>query len=362
MAEFGESPREAEARKFAFRKSVETYIDGERSRELSAERKKELSRELSDVAAMFEDEKMDFFVAGGTGLDLLDGNWDRDHHDLDVAIFDQDRGRLYDMAKERGFAINAPDRKPLERSDVLDQLSHNAFLSRTDENGTMRFEIMFMSGGEDGVKLAGNATIDAEAFRNAPSATIEGREIRLQPPEMILFHKLTDGRRKDFEDVRKAWQGMDERGMERLQRLIEDAGKSFVIGDQETASVADLLAAAEREDGRKRDTFFRQDVARVETELAGRIDLVIGEIYGMRESASSKEKFLEGMVEKYEGDVPERRAIIDKIVDRLFQDQPPTAEEFARWSRPFFSDTDGVKREALHQYVSQYLWETREKK
>ncbi len=339
---------------------VERFVTERVSREPSPERKSELDRELVIVADFFRDAEIKPYIAGGTGIDLLDGEWNRDHQDLDMAIMGSERGKFFEAATEAGFLITDPDRNTLDRVDIEDRKTHNAFLFRSNEEGSTEFEVIFLNENEDGsVELTHNSSAGRESYEDAPVASIDGREIAIQPPEVILFHKLTDGRRKDFRDAKTIWSNLDEERRERLTGFLKDANARFVIGGEEIRDVEQLLELAEQADQEKHASFFTERVDKFETELSEDLMARCEEIYQIRERTPERQDFFEEVAERYHGSVPERRSIIEAMADELYSEHNPDLDQFKRWAKTIAKMDERVKDKALHEYVSEKLWDVK---
>ncbi|PIZ71800.1 hypothetical protein COY07_04240 [Candidatus Peregrinibacteria bacterium CG_4_10_14_0_2_um_filter_43_11] len=238
---------------------IQNFIRERLEVELSPERKFELSKELINVASFFDETNIKPYIAGGTGIDLLNGEWNRDHQDLDMAIMGSERAKFFQAATDAGFLITDPDRNNLNLDAITDEKTHNAFLFRSDDQGVTQFEVMFLNETVDGeVKLTHNSRVSRTIYNNAPTVSIEGREVAIQPPEVILFHKLTDGRRKDFRDAKTVWGSLDEEQRGRLTGFLRDANVRFVIGKDEITDIETLFNRAEQEDQTKHGLFFTE--------------------------------------------------------------------------------------------------------
>ena len=327
---------------------VRGRVLSEFEKQVTPEQAERLDRELSRTAELFRTRRLDFYVAGGSGIDLIDGEWDRDHQDLDVAVAGKDRVRFFDMAEREGFFIGDAGRKPLTRRDIENPKTHNCFLFRIREGSKEAFEAIFLP--EE----------DAERYENAPRVEINGREIALQPPEVILFHKLKDGRRKDLRDIAEAWQDLDQAKRDAVQKLVADAGLRFRAGGREISSVGELLNAAQKIREEKDEAFFKEGTyAKLKNGLDAELAKTASEIYEARGASSGQEDFRAKLIEKYGGFMPERRAVIDQAADFLFQEPKPDAESFATFFRMAVGgDLDErMKTEAALKFKEEKLWE-----
>lgn len=319
------------------------YVLGEFEKPVTPEQAKRLDQELADTAEFFGAGGIDFYVAGGSGLDLLDGEWKRDHQDLDAAIPGKDRLKLYERAEREGFTVVNHQGKPLSKEDVAEADRHNCFLTR--ERGAVRegFEVMFLPEG------------DGAAYENAPKIEKAGHEIRLSPPEIILFHKLIDGRRKDFRDIRKVWGGLEEARKQDVQRRIDEAGIRFKIGAKEDASVEALLASAPEIQKGKDEAFF-ENADRTKEAMEGEFMKTMADVYELGSASASPEEFRQRVVEKY-GAAP---SSIGTVSDFLFQGTPPDKESFLTWARMLLGGdmAERTKTKAARDFKEEKIWET----
>ncbi len=344
-------------------REVETYITEQLQKEVSPERKTELNNELSTVSDFFDASGIDAYIAGGTGIDLLDGEWNRDHQDLDMAIFGSNRQKFFDAATQAGFMITDPDRRQLSAEEVTDPKTHNAFLFRTTEQGSTQFEVMFLNETPTGdFELTKNATAPRASYEQAPRVTIAGKEVAIQPPDVILFHKLTDGRRKDFRDAKKVWGALQPPQQERLNGYLRDAGVRFVIDGNEITDVPALFETAEQKDAEQHQAFFRpENVTGMENELGKDLMARCDEVFDIKQQAADRSAFFEAISEKYQGFVPERRVVLEAMSDYLFQTPAPSVEQFKTWAKKYVKLDETLKTKALYEYVSEKLWEVKTK-
>ncbi len=329
---------------------------------ISPERGRELNEEIETIAAILEEERIPCFLAGGTAIDLLDGTWDRDHLDLDVAISSADRNRLYDAIVDRGFVITDPERKELSREDVCDPSRHNCFFSRIIDGREDKFEVMFLDEVANGdIKINNAVAAPRESYIHAPMATVGDRAVLLQPPEIILFYKLTDGRRKDFRDIEKTWNMLVEEQRGLLEHYLSSSNVRFVI-DGRNIAFADLFIEAHKKDAELQERFFHHRLPEIEQKLSADIVLRSGEIFTKRQEISDREDFCTTVIRMYGDDTPKRRKDIEDIANQLYRDPVPTLLEFRTWAKEYIGIEATVRKTAFHEYVSQSLWTVKTEK
>ncbi len=341
-------------------REVEAYINECLRAEVSPERKAELNKELASVMDFFESAGIDTYIAGGSGLDLLDGEWSRDHQDLDVAIMGSNRQKFFEAATNAGFTITDPDEKILSLSDISSSKTENAFVSRTDDQGITCCEVMFLNETPTGdIELVDSVAIPMASYEKALSVNVNGREVRLQPPEIILFHKLKDGRRKDFQDAKKVWNMLSETQQTALEKYLKQADARFVIDSDEIRDVSALFSRAEQVDAAKRYQFFSQEVSAIKLELEEKLIQHCAEIFQVRQSVQERSDFFEALRQKYQGFMPENRSFINKMTDVLYGQPPISREQFSSWAKQAANTDSRLKDMSLHKYKEDKLWRTK---
>ena len=339
---------------------VENHVTEELRREVSVERKTELNRELAAVVDFFSEAGIQPYIAGGTGIDLIDGEWDRDHQDLDMAIFGNERQKFYEAAAHAGFVITDPDHKSLTLDEISNRKTHNAFLFRSDPTGATQFEVIFLNETASGdIELTHHAATPRASYEHAPTRTLANKEVRLQPPEIILFHKLTDGRRKDFRDAKKVWEGLEPDQKKRLEQSLADANVRFVIGGQEIRDIPTLFVSAQQADAAKHRQFFDTKLSDLDRELSKDLVKSCEDVFEIRQRTPDRSAFFNEVAEKYQGFIPERRIVMEEMANTLYSDPAPDIEQFKTWARGYVKIDGRLNHKALTEYVSEKLWETK---
>ena len=344
-----------EARRAAIEASVRHRLDVG----IPVERAEELSREIEMIAEILDVERVPFFIAGGTGLDLLDGKWGRDHLDLDVAISGVDRERAYDAMIAAGFRITDPAGKEISREMLIDQKRHNIFCKQLVGEDKYNVEIMFLEAAANGdVKLNDAVAAPREAYTHAPTVTIGEHDIPLQPTEVILFHKLTDGRRKDFRDLEKAWESLSAEERARVEGYIRDSHLVFVVHEK-IVTLAELFPAAHENDASLQNDFFTKRLQEIEHKLGSEIVGVAKEVFGLYAGEKDPAVFQRKLEEKYGDLTPARIVAFRDISLHLTSIPGQTADEFVEWAKTYTKIESQVEQFAFREYVSQTLWECR---
>lgn len=363
----GESSQEhllAEAQKMEqqrLAREMQAYVIEQWQREVSPERKLELNQQLLRVTDFFNSAGITNFIAGGSGIDLLDTELNRDHQDVDVAILGSDRETFYQAAVAQRYLVTDPDRKALSLEEIKKQETHNAFLFRSDEHGVSEFEVMFLNETSSGnVELTKEVSISRASFdENAPKINIGGKEIRLQPPEVILFYKLLDGRRKDFADAQQVWGTLSQEQQNRLFEYVHASGARFLIDGREITDVATLFDMAKNKDEELRRMFFNDKVPEFRKDIEKDLMRSCEDVFEIRKSANDRSVFFQIVGEKYQGFIPERRVVMEAMADFLFQTPSPNLEQFTLWAKKQLKLDERLKQKAYFEFVSEKLWQTR---
>ncbi|MDN5274454.1 MAG: hypothetical protein JWP06_355 [Candidatus Saccharibacteria bacterium] len=166
--------------------------------------------ELTSVHEFMKGFGRSWFLAGGTALDLYVGAFTRSHKDTDVAIEQAFAEEFHMYATSAGYAFFDHESTVLDKPEHLADGRENAFLHKIDFTvpGPEAFEIIFLQRDVDGnIPFYHDRRIKFpwRYYEEAPVRPIPGASsgliIQLQPPVVILLHKLLDGRRQDIRDV-----------------------------------------------------------------------------------------------------------------------------------------------------------------
>ena len=323
------------------------------------ERKKVLTRELFKVLSFFDQSGIRAFVAGGAGIDLLDAKWDRDHQDLDVVIRGNDREAFFASIKKNGFHLRLANGTEAQQEDVLDRKTHNAFASRTNEAGETMFEVIFLNEVNDEyVELSNGFAIPMSLYENAPIVEVEKKEIRLQPTEVILFHKLIDARRKDLRDTINTWGLLSVDQRQRLQSFVDSSNSTFIIDGEETSNIPYLLEKASIVDSQKQESFFRDGLEprleRMTRDLMSRCD----EIYLLAQN-HQYESFLIDATKIYGQGDDERQKIVQEIGAFLLSGSMPDLGSFKTWALKRTQTDAHIKDKIINAYANEEIYQTK---
>lgn len=342
-----------EARRAAIEASVRHRLDVG----IPPERQAELSREIEMIAEILDIARIPFFIAGGTGLDLLDGQWSRDHLDLDVAISGVDRERAYDAMAAAGFRITDPGLQEITREMLLEPSRFHIFCKQLVGKDKYNVEIMFLKESPTGdVRINDAVAAPRELYSHPTTVTVGEREIPLQPTEVIVFHKFTDGRRKDFRDLEKAWESLDAPARERVEGYIRDSRLTFVIHD-EIVPFSELFSAAHRNDAEQQKEFFTDRIGEIEVELFVENVAVAKEVFHLYAGETDPLVFQRRLEEKYGDLTPSRMTAFRDISVQLASAPHQTEDEFVEWAMVYTKIQSQIEQFAFREYVSQTLWE-----
>lgn len=342
-----------EARRAAIEESVRRRLDVG----IPLERQAELSREIEMIAEILEVERVPFFIAGGTGLDLLDGKWSREHLDLDVAISGVDRERAYDAMIAAGFRITDPGLQEITREMLLEPSRFHIFCKQLIGKDKYNVEIMFLKESSTGdVGINDTVAAPRELYSHPTTVTVGEREIPLQPTEVIVFHKLTDGRRKDFRDLEKAWESLGAAARGRVEGYIRDSHLTFVVSG-EVVALPELFSAAHRNDAELQKEFFANQIGEIEIELSAENVAVAKEVFHLYAGETDSLVFQRRLEEKYGDLTPSRVEVFRDISLRLAAEPHQTEDEFVEWAMVYTKIQLQVEQFAFREYVAETLWE-----
>ncbi len=218
---------------------------------------------------------------------------------------------------------------------------------------------MFLNEAENGdVQLTKQAVIPRIAYEQAPTVMIEGREIALTPPEVTLFYKLTDGRRKDFQDAIKLWETLSPEQRSQTQAYLEAARVTFMVQGQEVTQIPELFKAATPVEALKHQDFFGDTLTNLDIELNKDLMQSCEEVFLVKVDIRDRSQFLAATLEKYQDASPDRREALEAVADFLYQQPAPTLEQFKTWSKQYLRTDELLKRKALQAYQSEKIWDT----
>ena len=146
-----------------------------------------------------------------------------------------------------------------------------------------------------------------------------------------------------------------------MQRLIEEAGIRFRIGQEEETSVEALLVSASDVQKEKDRAFFENGhIHGMKDKIEGEFQEIMGEFQDVRKGSIARAEFMKNLALKFNGFMPEKRAFMEAMADFLFVGPAPDDESFTAWVRMhLLSDTvERLKTDASHKFKEEKLWET----
>ncbi len=105
---------------------------------LTPERKKQINLELSATGEYFNGFKRNWYLAGGTALELANGELTRDHQDVDVAMFREDLVPFFEYTKASGYSFERPLRTD-EFGEYEDTYGRKPEVLREDQNQRIKW-------------------------------------------------------------------------------------------------------------------------------------------------------------------------------------------------------------------------------
>lgn len=191
----------------------------------SEERVREIKKKLEEIAQIFQDSNIHYVVDGALNIPLYNGNFFRDHRDIDFGVFSEDIPKLAQILEQKGYALfrfpKDTDEKvkkdnilihELVRPDKIDisrvPHDHIFFLKvkknfEIDADNYECFDIHPIDRNENGdiVRLNGSV-IPQKYYLTAPKYKTEsGKELQLCHPVILAYNKLLQGRDHDLADV-----------------------------------------------------------------------------------------------------------------------------------------------------------------
>jgi hypothetical protein len=208
-----------------FSKRVET-ITGGKAEKPTEERAREIKAMLEETAKIFDDANIRYVLDGALNISLYEGDFFRDHRDVDVSVFSEDISKLAKILEQKGYALfrfpkdvnEVIKEKGVVRHELLDPekidprkisrerllfLRVNGKLEIDTENYAW-FDVHALDTNENGDIVQLNGTILPQLkYAEAPSYTMEnGKELKLSHPAILAYHKLKSGREHpDFDDL-----------------------------------------------------------------------------------------------------------------------------------------------------------------
>lgn len=331
---------------------------------ISDQRKEELENEIGDVAKIFNGYGRPWFTAGGTALELVEGKLTRDHQDNDIAIFYEDVGDFFGYTTQLGYEFFDVKGKKIENTKELLAQKENAFVMKSDESkpGLRGFEVIFLRRNAQGDITFGHddrLAFSKNLYENAPKYTNKNGEVApITPKDIELLYKISDGRNKDLHDIKKFLPTLTAEERQRLDGYLETIGATFVVGEQETKNLDELLQLAEARTRILKENFLVAKVDTIISEDFKNFDETIGKIFEVASRLDSSKSFLVELVNEF-GERAQTWSIaeLDKVIKFLFREHKPTLEEF----KTAFSSEPHIEERLKKESLTMPRWEMKTK-
>jgi len=321
---------------------------------ISEQRKEELKNEIGDVAKIFNGYGRPWFTAGGTALELAEGKLTRDHQDNDIAIFYEDVGDFFGYTTQLGYEFFDVKGKKIENAEELLAQKENGFVMKSDESkpGLRGFEVIFLRRNAQGDITFGHddrLAFSKTLYENAPKYTNKNGEVApITPKDIELLYKISDGRNKDFHDIKEFLPSLTPEERQRLDGYLETIGATFVINGQETKNLDELLRLAEAQTKRLKENFLATKIDTIIAEDFRNFNETIEKIFEIANRLDSPKNFLTELVNEFgQRATTWSAAELDKVVKFLFRDPKPTLEEFKTEFSPEPHIEERLRKEAL---------------
>lgn len=369
----------------------ESVLEGRIIEPLTVEREAELQQKFGDIASLLNESGKPWFVAGGTSLELTQGKFARDHQDIDVAVMQADAQAWFDQLRVKGYSFHRYVReKDLEgykinfgkaeadfqvtsdgmyRVDVtssqeFSEGGDNAFLQQMEEgNGLPQdFEVMLLK-----INSRGEVAFDDEDDHGFPASLLEnpgyftaenGEKVPLQPREIVLMHKLKDGRQKDLTDIRRVVGELRPDERQRLDGLLEKFGVRFkdTVTGKEISGLNELLHEVAATDS----VAIKQFVGGIDEntrEQREGLDELTGKIYAAAVRAGSRDNFEKELLKEFTPSVIKaRKKRLDKMSDELFAEKMPSLDEFKKFVYELLDFNNEMKKQVSQKFLSMERW------
>ena len=327
--------------------------------------KSDVEKETGDVAKILNEYGRPWFLGGGTSLELAQGEITRDHHDSDIVMPYENVADFFDYARGLGYKFTDTEGKDILSKEDLVNERENAFLHKIDRSkpGTQGFEIIFLRKNNEGEIIFGSGdqglAFPTALYDNAQKYSAKnGQEVPLQPREVVLLHKIFDGRQKDFHDIRKFLPTLSTEERQRLNAHLQKIGASFIVGDKETEDLDELMRLAEATTKEVKENFLAPKIDEAISKSSERFNTAIGRIFEIASNTSLPENFLDEVEKEFGGDLVTRRKVeLDEAAKFLFSEKKPTEEEFREFAHRAFNIQTYLEVEMKREALDMQRWE-----
>lgn len=193
--------------------------------EVTAERKTEIEKRLGELGELMADADFGWWLDGAINISLYrqDGNFIRDHKDVDISISFDDLPVLEKQLRARGYMIvyaNRDQYTETERcleivsADEIKQRNLGELqIARVDADGKINGEFDHLNfidlhvlhrGADGSVTVPYSGVVFPKEYFETTGRTFvakNGRSINLSHPVIVAYHKVESGRDYDFSDI-----------------------------------------------------------------------------------------------------------------------------------------------------------------
>lgn len=331
------------------------------------QQKSNVEKETSDVAQIFNDYGKPWFLGGGTSLELAQGEITRDHHDSDIVMPYENVADFFDYAIGLGYKFTDTEGKDILSREDLVNSRENAFLHKIDRTkaGSQGFEIIFLRKNDAGEILFGSGdeelAFPTALYENGQKYSAKnGQEVPLQPREIVLLHKIFDGRQKDFHDIRKFLPTLSTEERQRLDGYIKKIGLSFVVGGKQAENLDELMQLAEETTKEVKENFLASKIDEAISKSSERFNTTIARVFEIANRVGSPENFLDEVKKEFGEDlIAQRKSEFEEITKFLFGEKKPTQEEFREFANRAFNIQKYLEEKMKGEALDMQRWETR---
>jgi len=161
---------------------------------------------IDEITERFAPFDVDWWVAGGIALDLFLGWRTRAHNDIDLEIYRNDAGVLFDVFP--GWDLHVVSQSDTVRWDPRTPLESDAFgvWARPNQDAPWMVEIMLADGDNETWRFRRDNEI---SFPRSELTRETSRGVQYCTPEVQLLFKATKGRPKDDADMVRCLHRLD---------------------------------------------------------------------------------------------------------------------------------------------------------
>ncbi len=323
-----------------------------------------IQKEAGDIAALCNAYGKPWFYAGGTSLELAEGTITRDHQDSDIAFFEEDVADFVAHTRTLGYIITDHERKEIPLDEEIIKERRNVFLHKSHgaTSGPGGFEIIFLR-----KNATGAITFDSDARLSFPASLYENAQtysaqnsekVPLQSKEIVLIHKLFDGRQKDVYDITKFLPTLSEEERQRLDGYLKTVDATFMVGATETDDLDELLQLVETQTGEVKEAFFASKADKVISENVYRFDAALERVFVLAEQAQTPKDFLDAIIKEFGTELLKEREIeFNKATEFFFGMSKPTEEVFKEYMYQTFNLQQQLEKELKKEILDVCRWE-----